>query len=161
MLPLRSFATALLFPLLLTVAFLPASFGQQIALAMIGCHLIHQSWRSRSDPRPITLTRPTGARSTAAPSNDLSSIDVVHSPCPSCGHDPRLELVPVGWRPCRCDTGGHRTRWCRTDEGGCGTTIFDPPLQEGCTTPGPRGLQHPEADDLSRSRTGAAHDARG
>lgn len=56
--------------------------------------------------------------------------------CPGCGRAPGPYLVLVGWRPCLC--GGHRTTYCRADNGGCGTTRFDPEIDpdRGCAEPG-------------------------
>lgn len=50
-------------------------------------------------------------------------------PCPGCGRRPGPYLVLVGWEPCRC--GGHRTVWCRDDNGGCGVTRYVPGRIDG------------------------------
>lgn len=35
----------------------------------------------------------------------------------------------AGWHPCVCGTpgGGHATRWCDSDQDGCGAEVWDPP----------------------------------
>lgn len=60
--------------------------------------------------------------------------DIQRDPCPQCGRKPGPYLVLNGWHPCLC--GGHSTRHCRDDNGGCGYTLYDPPLVEGrCLQP--------------------------
>lgn len=55
--------------------------------------------------------------------------------CHACGRWPAPYRFLLGWRPCRC--GGHATRFCRDDNGGCGSTHHDPPLDpDTCTPPG-------------------------
>ena len=54
------------------------------------------------------------------------------SACPECGQLPGPNLVLAGWHPCRC--GGHATTYCRTDNGGCGHTRYEPPIDpERCS----------------------------
>jgi hypothetical protein len=60
--------------------------------------------------------------------------DIQHDPCPQCGKPPAMYEVLHGWHPCSC--GGHRTRRCRADKGGCGHAMYVPALNpEVCTPP--------------------------
>lgn len=60
--------------------------------------------------------------------------DLHHDPCPRCGREPGPYRVLMGWHPCLC--GGHNTRTCRDDNGGCGYEVYVPPLVEGrCRAP--------------------------
>ena len=52
--------------------------------------------------------------------------------CPECGLLPGPNLVLHGWHPCRC--GGHATTYWRADNGGCGHTRYEPPIDpERCS----------------------------
>lgn len=55
--------------------------------------------------------------------------------CRACGRWPGPYRFLIGWQPCQC--GGHQTRSCRADNGGCGHTEHEPPIDpESCTEPG-------------------------
>lgn len=54
--------------------------------------------------------------------------DTPRDRCPNCDREFGPYRVLVGWHPCLC--GGHRTRYCREDTGGCGHESYDPPLDE-------------------------------
>jgi hypothetical protein len=64
--------------------------------------------------------------------------DLQSDPCPACGRaSDYYGAVAASWIPCRC--GGHRTRLCREDAGGCGHEWIDPQMIEGrCTPPSGR-----------------------
>jgi hypothetical protein len=54
--------------------------------------------------------------------------------CPTCGRWPAPNRFLAGWHACRC--GGHATRYCTPDTGGCGTTTYDPLIDpEACRDP--------------------------
>lgn len=57
--------------------------------------------------------------------------DLHRDPCPTCGRVPAPFKVLRGFSPCICP-GGHETRYCRADAGGCGTTMYVPPLTDRC-----------------------------
>lgn len=67
--------------------------------------------------------------------------DIQHDPRPQCGRPPAPYKILHGWCPCRC--GGHRTRTCREDAGGCGHELYVPPLDEETCTPVPQGFTAP------------------
>lgn len=55
--------------------------------------------------------------------------------CRGCGRWPKPYRFLIGWHPCLC--GGHQTRFCRADTGGCGHTHYDPPINpDRCIEPG-------------------------
>jgi hypothetical protein len=58
---------------------------------------------------------------------------IQNAPCPQCGLPPRPGRVLVSWHPFKC--GGHHYRYCRDDKGGCGHTMYAPPMTEGCVDP--------------------------
>jgi hypothetical protein len=50
-------------------------------------------------------------------------------------------MVLMGGHLCLC--GGHKTRYCRDDIGGCGHTVFVPPLMERRRRPPIQGFTSP------------------
>ena len=68
-------------------------------------------------------------------------IDIQRDPCPRCGRPPAPHMVLMGWHPCLC--GGHQTRYCRDDNGGCGHELFVPPLVQGRCRPPTQGFTAP------------------
>ena len=68
-------------------------------------------------------------------------IDIHHDSCPHCGRAPGPHMVLMGWHPCLCV--GHKTRYCRDDNGGCGHTVYVPPLVDGRCRPPVQGFTAP------------------